>query len=224
MKMEKKKILKFDSEAIADQASIVKKEEYERLIYSEVYAPNRPDSDGAFMTADNIKQMAHRFIASGKMGQIDLFHDNNVVEGCVVVESFIAREGDPTFIEGAWVVGIYIGNDAVWQAILGGTINGLSVEAITLEEEVAVTIENAGEITGFTTTIHDHKHTFKVLYGEEGEFLGGVTDEVNGHFHKITVGTVTGYATDEAKNTHKHKFSFIENVIVTEQTSSQTES
>lgn len=220
--MEKKKILKFDSEAIADQASIVPKDEYERLIYSEVYAPNRPDSDGAFMTADNIKQMAHRFIASGKMGQIDLFHDNNVVDGCVVVESFIAREGDPTFIEGAWVVGIYIGNDTVWKAILDGTINGLSVEAITFEEEVTVTLENSGEITGYTTTIHDHKHTFKVFYDEEGNFLGGVTDEVDGHYHKITVGTVTGYATDKAKNTHKHKFSFVENVIVTEQTSSQS--
>lgn len=220
--MEKKRILKFDSEAIAQQASIEQKDEYERLIYSEVYAPNRPDSDGAFMTEDNIKQMAHRFIASGKMGQIDLFHDNKVVEGCVVVESFIAREGDPTFIVGAWVVGIYIGNDAVWKAILDGTINGLSVEAITLEEEVEVTIENSGEITGFTTTEHDHRHTFKVLYSAEGEFLGGVTDEVNGHSHKIIVGTVTSFATDDKNNTHKHKFSFVENVIVTEQTSSQS--
>lgn len=222
--MVKKKILKFDSEQIAEQASITSQEEYERLIYSEVYAPNRPDSDGAFMTAETIKQMAHQFIASGKMGQIDLFHDNKVVEGCVVVESFIAREGDPTFIEGAWVVGIFIGNEAVWKAVLNGTINGLSVEALTLEEVVDVTLENTGEITGHTTTIHDHKHSFKVLYGEDGEFLGGVTDVVDGHFHKITVGTITGYATDNNKNTHKHKFSFIENVIVVEQTSSQTES
>ena len=103
---QKTKVLKFATPELASSASIPDKEEYKRLVFSEVYAPNRPDSDNCFMEAHVIERMAHNFIASGKVSQIDLFHNNKIVEDCFVVESFIAREGDPTFIVGSWVVGI----------------------------------------------------------------------------------------------------------------------
>lgn len=212
----KTKVLKFETQSIAEQASVEQKDEYEHLIYSEVYAPNRLDSDGAFMDAETIKKMAHNFIASGRAGNIDLFHNNEILEGCSVVESFIARAGDDTFIEGAWVVGIRVLNPIVWQAILDGKINGISVEALTYEDEVEVELQNTGVITGFTTRDADHQHTFEIMYSPEGEILGGRTNTVDGHFHTITVGTTTSFATNEAGITHKHRFSFVENVIVEE--------
>lgn len=211
---QKSKVLKFATPELAAGASIPEKEEYQRLVYSEVYAPNRPDSDNCFMEADVIERMAHEFIASGKVNQVDLFHNNKIVEGCCVVESFIAREGDPTFIVGSWVVGIYVGNDDVWRAILDGTINGFSVEALVYDEQVEVDILNTGEIKGYTTTQDDHSHTFTVTYDDQGNLLGGKTDTVNGHFHKIVSGTVTSYATSKGGKTHKHNFSYVENLIV----------
>lgn len=216
MTKKKTQILKFASAEQASNASVPIKDEYERLIYSEVYAPNRPDSDGCFMTAEVIKKMAHDFLASGRMKQVDLYHNNVLQEGCVIVESFIAREGDPTFLLDSWVVGIYIGNDEIWKAILDGTINGLSVQALVLEEEVEVTIANAGEVTGFTTTNDDHSHKFIVTYDEEGNFLGGKTDVVDGHYHTIRTGTATAFATRMGGKTHKHNFSYVDQLQIEE--------
>src|SRR4051812_1507718 len=86
----------------------IKKTDDERqLVYGEVYIPMVPDTHGDFMTAPNIEKAAHDFLRRGNVKSIDTEHnlDDN---GSEVVESFIARSGDPDFIEGAWVVGVHI--------------------------------------------------------------------------------------------------------------------
>ena len=105
---------------------IKKLDEELQIVYGEVYAPNLPDSQGDFATADEIRKFAHGFLAAGRTKQIDRQHDNRRT-GADVVESFIAREGDPDFIFGAWVVGIQLLDDE-WQAVKDGEINGFSFE------------------------------------------------------------------------------------------------
>lgn len=191
---------------------IKKADAKKRLVFAEVYAPNRPDSDGEFMDADDIEKMAYAFMKSMKLDQVDTNHDGTLVEGAMVVESFIARKGDPDFIEGSWVVGVHVANDKMWEAIEKGDINGFSVEAWVKKDEVEVEVEIPSVLQGRTLKHDDdHDHSFFVAYDDDGRFLGGRTDVVNGHYHVIKRGTVT-----EESDSHKHKFSHVEDVVLRE--------
>ncbi|MEG1728196.1 MAG: XkdF-like putative serine protease domain-containing protein [Bacteroidaceae bacterium] len=212
-----KKVLKFATPEQAAQASIDPSKEYKRIIYSEVYAPNRPDTDNMFMTAEDIENMAHNFLASGKVTQVDLQHDNVLQEGCVVVESFIARAGDQTFNEGAWVVGIKIGNDDTWAKVLRGEINGFSVEALVFFEETDLHVPDGQRvITGHTNIVEGHSHTFVVEFDEFGNVIGGQTDEVDGHRHLITSSTTTRFEYGSDLTKHRHLFASVDNLVASD--------
>jgi hypothetical protein len=175
-----------------------------QIVYAEVYAPEVLDSDGDFMRANEIRKMAHKFLADMNTRKIDTNHDNQLVDA-VVVESFIAREGDPEFIADAWVVGVHIADKDLWAKVEDGEINGFSMEAAVIRTERIIEIEVPESVTGVTEEVDGHTHTFTVLFDEEGKFLGGVTDLVEGHIHTIVRGTHTDKADD-----HTHRFSFVE--------------
>lgn len=179
----------------------------ERLVYGEVYAPDRPDVHNEFMSAESIKKMAHNFIKNNNSNSVDLNHDNKLLEGVSVVESFIARPDDPDYIEGAWVVCMHVDNDEIWQAILNGEITGFSLEATGYKDDdfSQVTVEIPPVVSGTTSFNNDHSHKFYVTYDENGKIVGGVTDEVNGHFHRITSPDKTEYV-----NGHNHLFTQID--------------
>lgn len=197
------------------QAVFKKEDASERLVYAEVYAPLRPDSDGEFMDAEGIRKMAFEFMKTMKLDSVDAYHSNELVPGCCVVESFIARKDDPDFIEGSWVVGMHVDNDDMWDKIEKGEINGFSLEALVHKDSVDVEMEIPPVILGKTMKAElaedDHTHTFYVAYSDEGKFLGGSTDSVNGHNHAIRRGSVT-----EKSEGHSHKFSHLEDIKLNE--------
>lgn len=183
-----------------------KKEDHDkRLVWAEVYAPDRPDADGEFMRADEIEKMAYAFMKSMKMDAVDTHHSQENEEGCCVIESFIARKGDPDFIEGAWVVGIHVDRDDIWEKVDKGELNGFSMEAWVKREEKDVELEVPPVLTGMTMKSEDHEHEFMVAYNDDGLFLGGRTNEVNGHSHLILRGTVT-----QTADGHSHRFAHVE--------------
>ena len=188
----------------AKQLAIKKADEEQQIVYGEVYAPMIPDSDGDFMDAETIRKAAHNFLKNQLTDKVDTDHDNNT-NGSIVVESFIARKDDPVFIEGSWVVGVHVPDADLWDQIKKGEINGFSMEALVHGEETELEIEIPDVIEGGTTEEDGHTHRFFVKFAENGDFLGGVTDQVNGHHHSINHGTHTGITDD-----HKHKFSFVE--------------
>lgn len=179
------------------------------LVYGEVYAPDRPDAQGEFMRADQIVKMAHEFTRKNQMGQIDLMHNNKLVKGASVVESFIARKGDPDFIEGAWVVGVHVPDENLWKSIKKGDINGFSMEALVSRHIQEVEIEIPPVVRGLTSKSEDHTHEFYVTYDREGNFRGGTTNVVNGHKHEILAGTHT-----ETSNGHRHRFSSVDDLRI----------
>lgn len=184
----------------------------QQIVWAEVYAPNRPDSDVEFMDAETIKNMAYDFMQTMKLDQIDSQHDNQLVTGAHVVESFIARKGDPDFIEGSWVVGVHIPDPADWEKVEKGEWNGFSMEALVHKEVVEVEIEIPPVINGKTLPADDgHTHTFYVAYNDDGQFMGGKTDTVNNHFHVIKRGTIT-----EESDGHAHRFSHVEDILIKE--------
>lgn len=181
----------------------------QRMVWAEVYAPDRPDSGGDFMTAEDIRKMAHEFVRKGRLSQVDVMHDNKTVAGVQIVETFIARDDDDVFIPGSWVVGIHVPDDEVWAQIKAGELNGLSMEGVALTDKREVEIEIPPVVSGTTSSSAEHVHKFFVTYDDQGKFLGGTTDSVSGHQHKILAGTVT-----ETEDGHTHRFSSVDNLKI----------
>lgn len=191
--------------------SVKKIDAEQQLVYGEVYAPGFPDSQGDFMTAESIQRMAHEFLRKGLVDKIDLHH-TQVESGCYVVESFIARAGDPDFIPGSWVLGVKVPDPEVWALVKSGELNGFSFDGEGYRVETVLEIDMPDAIEGETVEVNGHKHTFVVRYDQEGNFLGGVTGPgPDGHVHKILRGTVT-----ETTDDHAHRFSFVEGVLSAE--------
>ena len=59
---------------------------------------------------------------------------NHQVSGATIVESFIARKGDPDFAEGAWVLGVRMTDGELWERVKSGELNGFSVDAVVILE------------------------------------------------------------------------------------------
>jgi hypothetical protein len=182
-------------------------DEEKQIFFAEVFAPGVPDSQGDYMTENEIEKMAHDFMRTGNMRGIDREHDQNAVHGDCIIESFIARPGDPDFIPGAWVVGIHMPDPMQWAMVKNGTYNGLSMDGDAERIAKDITLDVPERLGGKTSVNMNHCHSFVVGYGPNGEFLGGQTDVVNGHSHRISRGTVT----DEADG-HTHRFSYVEQI------------
>ncbi len=179
-----------------------------QIVYGEVYAPNVPDVHGEFMTPVEVRKMAHLFMTKQILDQCDTNHDN-ALNGSIVVESFIAREDDSIYIPEAWVIGMHVPDDEMWQQIKSGEINGFSMEAFVHMREKVIEIEVPDVLGGVTVEADGHSHRFTVKFDDDGNFLGGSTASNAGHSHKIQRGTVT-----EAADGHTHRYSIAEEVNV----------
>lgn len=182
-----------------------------RIVWGEVYIPDVPDTDGEFMDAESIEKMAYSFMSNLRLKMIDAHHSNQEIKGAVVVESFVARKGDPDFIPGAWVVGVHVPDDDMWAKIKKGEINGFSMEALVtktpveLEIELPPVLEGRTQMSRKSEDSEDHDHAFYVSYDEQGNFLGGKTSLDQGHFHPIKRGTVS-----EEVAGHRHRFAHVD--------------
>lgn len=147
-----------------------------RLVTGQVYAPDTLDAHGHFMTREELEKVAHDFLANGLLTSIDVQH-NNVTIPATIVESYIAKKGDPQFEEGAWVATTKIDDPAVWQGVKDGRINGYSFEILTFREDMEVEFEYSTWYYGFTDPDpHDkHDHPFMVRLDENGEIIWGKT-------------------------------------------------
>jgi hypothetical protein len=186
-----------------------------QLVYGEVYVPYMPDSQGDFMTPEEIERIAHGFIKKGAVSAIDTEHSQKR-NGSYVVESFIARKGDPEFLEGSWVLGVHIPSKETWSLIKRGEINGFSMYGTGRREKRTVELEipDDGMVFGKTaanTTDPHHVHVFALDFDESGQFTGGETDSVGGHSHQISKGT----ATDTVEG-HNHRFSLLDALMKSE--------
>jgi hypothetical protein len=177
----------------------------DHFVYGVVYSPGVVDTDWESMSVDDVRKMAHDFIASGRVSNIDVMHDR-VPSGAQVVESFVARKDDPDFPEDAWVLGVRIEDEILWEQIAKGDLNGFSVDMLVFKEPKVVSVQVARSAQGLTEAstapdVVDHSHNFFIEFDAAGRVTFGVTDEVAGHTHSIS-GTT---ATDPAEN-HSHRF------------------
>lgn len=178
---------------------------WEQVVFAEVLLPETPNVYGDYWTRDAIREAAYLFAKHGY--GIDVNHDNIDVTGPVyVVESFIARTGDPDFIEGSWVVGMKIEDAALWQQVLDNDINGYSYEALVAFLSATLKMDDDGVRTGYTEAdIEDgHTHAFMVMVDATNRPVSGGTDEVNGHSH-----TISGHTVTDAAAGHTHRYNMV---------------
>lgn len=175
---------------------------WEQVVFAEVLIPETPNVFGDYWKRETIREAAYMFMRDG-FG-IDVDHDNVDQTGtCYVVETFIARPGDPDFIEGSWVVGMKIEDADLWQKVLDNELNGYSYEAIVAFLSATLRMQDDGVRTGYTEADLDdgHTHAFMVTVDAENRPTAGGTDTVNGHSHTISSHTVTDVA---AGHTHRY--------------------
>lgn len=176
-----------------------------QVAFGEVYSPNFPDSQADFMTPEDIVLSAYKFMNDLRQRGIDVNHDGNTDGIGVVVESFIARKGDPDFVQGAWVVGVRVHASEIWEKIKSGEINGFSMEAMVKQKKRLLTVEVPDVLKGETESQEQHTHVFEMKLDSHGRVLTGSTSITDGHFHEIKRGTAT-----EKADGHSHRYSFKE--------------
>lgn len=194
-----------------DKHRIVIKDQAERLVYGEVYAPLQIDTDGEAMTAEEIEKMAHNFMMHRGTDAIDVQHDY-MPSGCLVVESFIARKDDPDgFVNGSWVLGVKVLPDELWDQVQKGELNGFSFAGNADSQKVRARVNVTRKMIGKTEKseaglLPPHEHPVDIEFDEEGRISKGVTDHVMGHTHSVLKTTAT-----EREMEHSHRLILIEN-------------
>jgi len=182
--------------------TVKKADKEEQRVWGEVYIPNRIDTHGHMMLAEDVRKLAYSFMQrTSLMRTVDTQHDN-WPNGSYPIESFIVDSPHPIFEEGSWVVGIQVTDSRVWQQVKSGELAGYSFEGTAVEQEAEVEAAVLRHQFGFTEPADDgHVHKFFAALDTDGRVIGGSTDTVDGHKHLIRKGTATNETND-----HKHRF------------------
>lgn len=107
-----------------------------------VYEPMVEDTDGNYMTEEEITKAAHWFAKNGN--KVDLQHSFEPLDGAVVVESSVTKcdmelEGQ-AIRKGTWLMTVEIQDEGIFQAIEKGEITGFSMGGSGVYSEVDVDI------------------------------------------------------------------------------------
>ena len=182
---------------------LVIKDADRHIVMGAVYVPNSVDSDGEFMAEEDVRKAAYEFLATGKVSKIDVMH-NFEESGCMVVESFIARKGDPDFTTpGTWVMGVEITDDTIWSDVKSGKINGFSFAGLVHKQKIIAEVEVTKSLSGITEKslidiVPEHDHEFSLFFNDNGRIISGKTDNKLGHDHVIVASDATEKALDHA--------------------------
>lgn len=180
--------------------------QWEQVVFAEVLVPNVVNSFGDIYTREAIVEFAYEFARQGY--GLDIDHDNVDVSGTkyYVAESFIARDGDPDFIDGSWVVGVKVLDADLWAQILAGEINGFSFEAEVAMQPVTFLASDQRVIVGTTEPhpLDGHTHTYTLVLDSLNRPFEGGTSVDDGHSHRIRNHTVT-----EVTDGHNHRYQVI---------------
>ena len=117
-----------------------------------VYEPMVEDSQGNYMTEEEITKAAYWFAKNSN--QVDLQHCFEKCDGAAVVESYVAKcdmeiEGE-AIKKGTWLMTMEISDADVWDSIQKGDITGFSMGGMGVysENDVKLPVEKKDEPKG----------------------------------------------------------------------------
>lgn len=120
------------NKAWGKQVNIMKTYIEKRIVIGAVYVPydendeSTIDSHGHACLEEDIEKAAYQFMKDLNNYNIDQQHNFTTGYG-YVVESYIAKAGDPLFKKGTWVLGVKVTNDDTWSSVEKGEITGFSL-------------------------------------------------------------------------------------------------
>ena len=168
-----------DGQPLNHEIKIAKVREDQRMVYGIVYAPEMVDTDGDIASAEVIKDAAYNFMMEKNVDHVDKQHNENPDFG-VVVESWIVRKDDQLFPEpenvDAWAVGIYVKDDAAWDAIKKGEITGLSIGGNSIVEDLFKSDKEIEDMKITETQIYESVKKAFAEFRWAGEVGGGGGD------------------------------------------------
>jgi len=117
---------------------IVKADPESHHVTGIVYEPMAEDSQGNYMTEDEITKVAYWFAKNSN--QVDIQHSFKPFKDGAVVESWIAKAdfaiGEEQVKKGTWLMTVEVNNPKVWESIEKGDITGFSMGDVgTYSEE-----------------------------------------------------------------------------------------
>jgi len=128
---------------------IVKADSDSHFVTGIVYEPMSEDTDGEYMTAEEIEKAAHWFMKN--TGDVDIQHCFVKAEGIDVVESYVAKsdmEIDGTPIKkGTWLMTVEVVDAAVWESIQKGELTGFSMGGLATRSDEDVDLTAQEDLT-----------------------------------------------------------------------------
>lgn len=186
-----------------DKKALKIKSDDEQIVFGPVYVPDSVDSDVESMTRADVKKMAYEFLSSGLVEKIDVGHSCEE-SGNTVVESYLARDNDPDFVPGTWLLVVKVNNDEDWAKIKKGEINGYSFFGTSKKETKRVLVEIMTAASGETKKSSEdgllpaHYHDFFIEFDEDGDIVKGYTSTDMEHKHVILAADATELSMDHA--------------------------
>ena len=125
-----------DSKEFISYGKIIQKSEEGHLVTGIVYEPMTEDTDGNYMTAEEIEKTAHWYLKNGK--NVDIQHCYEAADGVDVVESYVTKSdtkiGNENIKPGTWIMTMEVRNDGIWNKIEKGEITGFSMGGFGSED------------------------------------------------------------------------------------------
>lgn len=184
-----------------------------------VYEPMVEDTDGNYMTEEEIAKAAHWFMKNA--GKADIQHCFEKAENVEVVESFVAKsdmeiEGQ-TIKKGTWLMTMEVGDTDVWERIEKGEITGFSMGGKGAYSEVDVDIsdpDNPVEKTGGKKVLKALAKMFGMEVVEKGAVKERYKERIVNDNFWTAYYSLTGYLLDKYNpETGKYENVHDENII-----------
>lgn len=126
---------------------IVKTDAENHYVTGIVYEPMEEDSQGNYMTAEEITKAAYWFAKNGD--KVDLQHSFEPLDNATVVENWVAKAdfkiGDEVINKGTWLMTVEVSDESVWEGIEKGEITGFSMGGIGNYSEEDVDLDNVSK-------------------------------------------------------------------------------
>ena len=112
-----------------------------------VYEPMAEDSDGNYMTEEEITKAAYYFTKNS--GQVDIQHSFKPFAGGTVVESWVAKAdftiGEEQVKKGTWLMTVEVTDPEIWDSIEKGDITGFSMGGVGNYSEEDVDLDTVNK-------------------------------------------------------------------------------
>lgn len=126
---------------------IIRKDVENHYVTGIVYEPMAEDTDGNFMTEEEITKAAYYFAKNGD--KVDLQHSFEPLDGAAVVENWVAKadfeiDGEKVR-KGTWLMTVEVPAGEVWDGIAKGDISGFSMGGVGNYSEEDVELDSVSK-------------------------------------------------------------------------------